>query len=74
MNFYLITVNVFLDLNNNFKFKPALLTASSWWCPLANRFCPPVSCLMTNLVLGAAYRFDAAISGMVGFSVEVISS
>jgi len=67
INFYLITGYVF-DLNNNFKFKPALLTKVVGGAPLqidvsAN--------FMFNdkFTFGAAYRWDAALSAMAGFQI-----
>jgi len=67
INFYLITGYVF-DLNNNFKFKPALLTKVVGGAPLQ----VDVSAnFMFNdkFTFGAAYRWDAAISGMAGFQI-----
>ncbi len=68
INFYFITGYVF-DLNGNLKFKPALLTKVVGGAPLqldvsAN--------FMFNekFTFGAAYRWDAAISGMVGFQIS----
>jgi type IX secretion system PorP/SprF family membrane protein len=68
MNFYLITGYVF-DLNNNFKFKPALLTKVVGGAPLQIDL--SASFLFNDkFSFGAAYRFDAAISGMVGFQLS----
>ncbi|MDC6390083.1 type IX secretion system membrane protein PorP/SprF [Maribacter sp. PR1] len=68
INFYFITGYVF-DLNGNLKFKPALLTKVVGGAPLqldvsAN--------FMFNekFTFGAAYRWDAALSGMVGFQIS----
>jgi type IX secretion system PorP/SprF family membrane protein len=68
MNFYFITGYVW-DLNPNLKFKPALLTKLVQGAPLqvdasANFM------LNDKLILGAAYRWSAAVSGMVGFNVS----
>lgn len=65
INFYAITGYVF-DLNKNIKLKPALLTKVVDGAPLQVD-------LSANLLfndkfyLGAAYRWSAAISGMIGF-------
>lgn len=68
MNFYLITGYVF-DLNNNFKFKPALLTKVVGGAPLQIDL--SASFLFNDkFSFGAAYRFDAALSGMVGFQLS----
>ncbi|RZS93100.1 PorP/SprF family type IX secretion system membrane protein [Aquimarina brevivitae] len=68
INFYLITGYVF-DLSYNLKFKPALLTKAVAGSPVqvdvsANFL------LYERLTLGAAYRWDAAFSGLVGFQVS----
>jgi type IX secretion system PorP/SprF family membrane protein len=68
INFYLITGYVF-DLNGNVKFKPALLTKVVGGAPLQVDFS---GSFMFNekFTLGAAYRWDAALSGMVGFQIS----
>lgn len=68
MNFYLITGYVF-DLSAFWKFKPALLTKVVQGAPLQVDFSAN---FMYNdkFILGAAYRWDAAVSGMVGFQVS----
>lgn len=68
MNFYLITGYVW-DLNPFLKFKPALLTKAVQGAPLQ----VDVSAnFMFNekFILGAAYRWDAAVSGMAGFQIS----
>lgn len=68
INFYLITGYV-IDLNNNFKFKPALLTKMVGGAPLQ----VDVSAnFMYNdkFTFGLAYRWDAALSAMVGFQIS----
>ncbi|WP_423999078.1 PorP/SprF family type IX secretion system membrane protein [Maribacter sp. IgM3_T14_3] len=68
MNFYLITGYVF-DLNNNVKFKPAALIKAVKGAPLQLD-------LSANFLfndkfsLGAAYRWDAAISALFGFQLN----
>ncbi len=68
MNLYLITGYVF-DLNPNLKFKPAALLKAVSGAPLqldvsAN--------FMFNdkFTLGAAYRWDAALSALLGFQIS----
>ncbi|MFC4096226.1 PorP/SprF family type IX secretion system membrane protein [Euzebyella saccharophila] len=67
INFYLITGYVF-DLNDNLKFKPALLSKMVSGAPLqldvsANFL------FAEKFSLGAAYRWDAAVSGLAGFQI-----
>lgn len=68
MNFYLITGYVF-DLKNNVKFKPAALVKAVKGAPLQID-------LSANFLfndkfsLGAAYRWDAAISALFGFQLN----
>jgi len=68
INYYLIMGHVF-DLNDNLKFKPAILGKLVFGTPLqvdvsANFL------LYEKLTLGAAYRWSAAFSGMVGFQIS----
>jgi type IX secretion system PorP/SprF family membrane protein len=68
MNFYLITGYVW-DFHPLWKFKPALLTKMTLGAPLQ----VDVSAnFMYNekFIMGAAYRWDAAVSGMVGFQLS----
>jgi type IX secretion system PorP/SprF family membrane protein len=68
MNFYFITGYVW-DLNPFLKFKPTLLTKVVQGAPLQLD-------LSTNFmfnekfILGGAYRWDAAFSGMAGFNIS----
>ncbi len=67
MNFYLISGYVF-DLSPSVKFKPAILTKMVTGSPLqidgsANFL------IHEKFVIGAAYRWSAAVSGMVGFQI-----
>ena len=68
MNFYLIAGHVF-DLSNEIKFKPAILTKVVTGSPLqvdvSGNFM-----FFDKLTLGAAYRWDAAVSGLAGFQVS----
>lgn len=68
INYYLIAGYVF-DLNENLKFKPALLTKVVEGAPLqidasANFM------IFDKLMLGASYRWSAAVSAMVGFQIS----
>lgn len=68
MNFYFITGYVW-DLNPFLKFKPTLLTKVVQGAPLqvdvsANFL------INEKFILGAAYRWDAAFSGMAGFQIS----
>ncbi|WP_086477066.1 PorP/SprF family type IX secretion system membrane protein [Arenibacter amylolyticus] len=68
MNFYFITGYVF-DLNHNFKFKPALLTKVVGGAPL--QLDASASFLYNDVFsFGAAYRWDAAFSAMVGVQLS----
>ncbi len=67
MNWYLITGYVF-DLNPNLKFKPAALLKSVKGSPLQADL--SASFLINDkFSLGAAYRWDAAISALAGFQI-----
>ena len=68
INFYFITGYVF-DLNGGTKFKPALLTKMVGGAPLQVDFS---TSFMFNdkFTLGAAYRWDAAVSAMAGFQIS----
>lgn len=68
INYYLIAGHVF-DLTDDVKFKPAVLSKLVFGAPLqvdvsANFL------LYNRLTLGAAYRWSAALSGMVGFQIS----
>ncbi|MFD2564889.1 PorP/SprF family type IX secretion system membrane protein [Aquimarina rubra] len=68
INYYLIAGHVF-DLNDNLKFKPAVLSKLVFGAPLqvdvsANFL------LYDRLTLGVAYRWSAAFSAMAGFQVS----
>jgi type IX secretion system PorP/SprF family membrane protein len=67
INYYFITGYVW-EISPDFKFKPALLTKIVAGAPLqvdasANFL------LFEKLTLGAAYRWDAAVSAMAGFQI-----
>ncbi len=67
INFYLITGYVF-DLSGNLKFKPALLTKVVGGAPL--QIDASASFLFNDkFSFGAAYRWDAAVSALVGFQI-----
>lgn len=67
MNFYLITGYVF-DLNPNLKFKPAALLKAVSGAPLQIDLSANFM-LSNKFTLGAAYRWDAAVSAMFGFQI-----
>ena len=68
MHFYLIAGKVF-DLNADLKFKPALMTKLVQGAPfqadLSANFL-----FKDKFTFGAAYRFDAAVSGLIGFQIS----
>lgn len=67
INFYLITGYVF-DVSPDLKFKPALLTKAVSGAPLQLDL--STSFLFADkFSFGAAYRWDAAVSGLVGFQL-----
>ena len=68
MNYYLIGGYVF-DVNNWIKFKPAVVSKIVTGAPV--QFDLSANTLFMNkFVLGAAYRMDAAFSGLAGFQVS----
>ena len=68
MNWYLITGYVW-ELNPFLKFKPALLTKWVEGAPLQVDVSANFM-LNDKFIAGAAYRWDAAFSGMFGFNVS----
>ncbi len=68
LNFYLITGYVF-QLNSLWKFKPTLLTKIVQGAPLQLDLSAN---FMYNdkFIMGAAYRWDAAVSAMAGFQLS----
>lgn len=68
MNFYFITGYVW-DLNPFLKFKPALLTKLVQGAPLQVDVSANFM-LNEKFIVGAAYRWDAAVSGMLGFNIS----
>lgn len=67
MNFYFITGYVF-DLNPALKFKPATLIKAVSGAPLQIDFSANFM-INDKFTLGAAYRWDAALSALVGFQI-----
>jgi type IX secretion system PorP/SprF family membrane protein len=67
INFYLITGYVF-DLNDSFKFKPALLTKMVGGAPLQVDISANFL-FAEKFSFGAAYRWDAAVSALAGFQI-----
>jgi type IX secretion system PorP/SprF family membrane protein len=68
MHIYIIAGTVF-DLNSDWKFKPALLTKLVQGAPLQID-CSANFLFSEQLTIGVAYRWNAAISGLVGFQVS----
>tara|TARA_R110002167_G_scaffold312521_1_gene518179 strand:+ start:2996 stop:3946 length:951 start_codon:yes stop_codon:yes gene_type:complete len=68
MNFYFISGYVW-DLNNSLKFKPTVLAKLVSGAPIQVDFSANFM-LNEKFILGAAYRLDAAVSGMVGFNIS----
>ena len=68
INFYLIT-GVVLDLNSQLKFKPALLTKVVGGAPLQVDLSASFL-LNEKFSFGAAYRWDAAFSALIGFQLS----
>jgi len=68
MNFYFITGYVF-QLNPFLKFKPTMLTKVTQGAPLQIDL--SANFMMNDrFILGAAYRWDAAFSGLLGFQIN----
>lgn len=67
MNFYIISGYVF-DLNDNIKFKPAFLVKTVEGSPLQADFSGNFL-LYEKFTLGAAYRWDVAVSALAGFQI-----
>lgn len=67
INYYLITGYAF-DLNENLKFKPALLTKLVQGAPLQVDLSANFL-INEKFTLGAAYRWSAALSAMAGFQI-----
>lgn len=68
INYYLITGYTF-DLNSDLKLKPAVLFKMVQGAPLQADLSANFL-IKEKLTLGAAYRWSAAFSGMVGFQVS----
>lgn len=68
MHFYLMGGHVF-DLNRDLKFKPAMLIKAVDGAPLQADVTANFL-IQEKLTLGAAYRWDAAWSALVGFQIS----
>ena len=68
MHFYFIAGHVF-ELSPSLKFKPALLTKMVEGAPLQADVTANFL-LFDKLTLGAAYRWDAAVSALAGFQIS----
>lgn len=67
LHFFLIAGYVF-DLNDNLKFKPALLSKIVSGAPLSADISANFL-YNEKLTLGVSYRFDDAVSGLAGFQI-----
>lgn len=67
MTYYFIGGHVF-DLSHNVKFKPAFLAKATAGAPVQVDLTANFM-FSEKLVVGAAYRWDAAFSGLVGFQL-----
>jgi len=67
MNFYAIAGYVF-DLSPSIKFKPAVLTKVVTGSPLQIAASPQFL-FFCSLMIGGAYRWDAAVSALAGFQI-----
>jgi type IX secretion system PorP/SprF family membrane protein len=68
MHVYLISGSVF-DLNANWQFKPTLMTKLVQGAPLQVDFSANLL-FIQKFTFGAAYRLNAAFTGLVGFQVN----
>lgn len=68
MNFYFIGGHVF-DMTYDVKFKPAFLVKAVQGAPLQVDFTANFI-INERIVIGGAYRWDAAVSGLAGFQVS----
>ncbi|NHN26719.1 type IX secretion system membrane protein PorP/SprF [Flavobacterium jejuense] len=68
MHYYFIAGHVF-DFSESLKFKPALLTKIVEGAPLQADITANFL-INDKLTLGAAYRWSAAISGLIGFQIS----
>ncbi len=68
INYYLISGYIF-ELNDNLKFKPAVLGKMVSGAPLQVDLSANFL-INEKLTLGAAWRWSAALSGMVGFQIN----
>ncbi len=68
MNFYFITGYVW-DINPYLKFKPTLLTKVVTGAPLQLDISANFM-LSEKFIAGLAYRWDAAVSGLLGFNIS----
>ncbi|WP_271770071.1 PorP/SprF family type IX secretion system membrane protein [Aquimarina algiphila] len=68
INYYLIAGHVF-DINQDVKFKPAVLTKLVFGAPLQVDLSANFL-LYDRLTLGAAYRWSAAVTGTIGFQIS----
>jgi len=65
-NHYYIIAGTIIDIGSNTRFKPALLAKVASGAPLSLDLSANFL-LNEKFILGAAYRLDAAVSGLLGF-------
>ena len=68
MHYYLMGGYVF-DINPDLKFKPAFLMKTVQGAPLQIDLTANFL-IFEKLTAGVAYRWDAAVSGLVGFQIS----
>lgn len=68
IHFYLIAGKVF-EIHQNLKFKPAILTKVVEGAPIQTDITTNFL-FFDKLTLGAAYRWDVALSGLAGFQIS----
>lgn len=68
MHFYFIAGHVF-SINDNIDFKPAFLTKAVEGAPLQTDITANFL-IYKKLTLGAAYRWNASVSGLAGFQIS----
>ncbi|WP_353120857.1 PorP/SprF family type IX secretion system membrane protein, partial [Myroides odoratus] len=64
-----VTGGYVFDLNNNIKFKPAAMVKMEQGSPLQMDISANFM-FVDKFTAGVAYRWDAAVSGLVGFQVS----
>jgi type IX secretion system PorP/SprF family membrane protein len=68
MHFYFIAGHIF-RLSDSIDFKPALLSKAVEGAPLQTDITANFQ-FFDRLTLGASYRWDASVSGLIGFQIS----